>query len=188
MAFCQVVALIALTTELLLVPPVGGKAMLSNEVHLGCPDLDLHRDAIIPHHHSVEGAIAIGFGVLDVVLEAACHWLPQVVHLQCSCTVQQMIAKITIMYIYIYVKCCLSRHVLKNDIHLIEQQCTTRILEDKAAQAGKRLEDAPEASITLEGELSIKDMKPLITTSPSCPLNCLTAIYPPSRNRAVEDR
>ena len=31
-----------------------------------------------------------------------------------------------------------------------------------AAQADKRLEVAPEASITLEDELSIKDMKPLI--------------------------
>jgi len=81
MAFCQVVALIPIPVELLLVTPVRRKAMLSNEVHLGCPDLDLHRDAVIPNHHSVEGTIAIGFGVLDVVLEAACHWLPQVVHL-----------------------------------------------------------------------------------------------------------
>ena len=82
MAFCQVVALITITTELLFVTPVRRKAMLSNEVHLGCPDLDLYRNAVIPNHHGVEGTIAVGFGVLDVVLEAACHWPPQVMHLQ----------------------------------------------------------------------------------------------------------
>ncbi len=94
MAICQVVALIAITAELLLVTPVRCKAMLSNEVHLGCPDLDLHRDAVIPNHHSVEGAIAVGFGVLDVILEAACYWLPQVVHLHCGGEIQQMIARL----------------------------------------------------------------------------------------------
>ena len=81
MALSQVVALIPITAELLLVTPVCRKPMLSNEVHLGGPDLDLHWDAIIANHNGVEGAIAIGFGILDVVLEAACHWLPQVVHL-----------------------------------------------------------------------------------------------------------
>lgn len=89
MALCQVVALIAITAELLLVTPVRRKAMLSNEMHLGCPNLDLHRDAVIPNDHSVEGTIAVGFGVLDVVLEAACHWLPQVVHLHCGGTISK---------------------------------------------------------------------------------------------------
>lgn len=82
MAFCQVVALVPISTELLFVPPVGSQPMLRNEVHLGGPDLDFHGDAIVPDHHRVEGAVAVLLGVLDVVLEAAIHWLPQVVHLQ----------------------------------------------------------------------------------------------------------
>ena len=84
MALCQIVALIAITADLLLVPPVRSQAMLSNEVHLGSPDLHLHGDAIIPNYHCMEGTVPIGFGVLDVVLEPPLDWLPQVVHLQCE--------------------------------------------------------------------------------------------------------
>jgi len=107
MAFCQVIALVTITAELLLVTPVRRKAMLSNEVHLGSPDLDLHRDAVIPNHHGVEGAVAIGFGVLDVVLEAACHWPPQVMHLQCGNSSAND-SKIAI----VCMRCCLNRYAL----------------------------------------------------------------------------
>ena len=55
--------------------------MLSNEVHFGGPDLDFHGDAVIPNHNSVQRAVAIGFRVLNVVLEATIHWMPQVVYL-----------------------------------------------------------------------------------------------------------
>lgn len=55
--------------------------MLGNEVHFGSPNLDFHGDAIIPNHHSVQGPIAVGFRIVNVVLEAPIHWLPQVVHL-----------------------------------------------------------------------------------------------------------
>lgn len=84
MAFSQVVALIHITANPLLVAPVSSQAMLSNEVHLGGPNLDLHWDSIIPSHDGVEGTVAIGLGVLNVVLEAPFYWLPQLVHLQCE--------------------------------------------------------------------------------------------------------
>ena len=82
MTLSQIVALIQITTNPLLVPPMGSQAMLSNEVHLGSPDLHLHWNTVIPNNHSMEGAIAIGLGVLNVVLEAPFYWLPQLVHLQ----------------------------------------------------------------------------------------------------------
>lgn len=81
-ALCQIVALVAITDDLLLVPPVRRQAVLGNEVHLGSPNLHLHGDAVVPNHHCVEGTVPIGFGVLDVVLESPLDWLPQVVHLQ----------------------------------------------------------------------------------------------------------
>lgn len=80
-ALSQVVALVNVTADSLLVTPVGSQAMLCDEVHFGGPDLDFDWDAIVTNHNSVEGAVAVGLGVLDVVLEAAIHRLPQVVHL-----------------------------------------------------------------------------------------------------------
>ena len=50
--------------------------MLSNEMHFGGPDLDFHRDAVIPNHYSVQGPIAVLLGVLNVILEPPVHWLP----------------------------------------------------------------------------------------------------------------
>ena len=91
MAFSQVVALISIPTQPLLVSPVGRQAMLSNEVHFGSPDLDFHRDAIIPNHDCVQGPVTVGFGILNVVLEATIHWLPQFVHLQIQMFVVIMI-------------------------------------------------------------------------------------------------
>lgn len=81
MAFSQVIALINIATQPLLVSPVSSQTMLSNEVHFGGSDLNLDGDAIIPNHHSMQGAVAIGFGVLNVVLEATVDRPPQIVHL-----------------------------------------------------------------------------------------------------------
>lgn len=82
MALRQVVALISVATQPFLVPPMSRQTMLSNEMHFGSPDLDLHWDAIIPNHDSVQGSVAVGFGILNVILEATIHRLPKVVHLQ----------------------------------------------------------------------------------------------------------
>ena len=82
MAFSQVVALISVATQPLLVSPMSRQTMLSNEMHFGGPNLDFHGDAIIPNHDSVQGSVAVGFGILNIVLEATIHRLPKVVHLQ----------------------------------------------------------------------------------------------------------
>lgn len=82
MAVCQVFAVIKLRPRFLLIPPMCCQAMLGNEMHLGSPNLDFHRDAVIPNHHSVEGPVAVVLGILDVVLEPVWHRLPHLVHLQ----------------------------------------------------------------------------------------------------------
>ena len=57
----------------LLVPPVGGDAVLGHVMHfLGA---DLHLDALLlgPDHGGVDGAVVVALGRRDVILEAARH-------------------------------------------------------------------------------------------------------------------
>ena len=60
----------------LLVPPVRRDAVLGGVVHLGGPDLDLERLSLADHR-GVQGLVAAGFGVRDVVVDFAGDGLPQ---------------------------------------------------------------------------------------------------------------
>jgi hypothetical protein len=53
---------------------VRGHTELGILMHLLGTDLDLHRLALGPHHHGVDGLVAIGLGVGDIVVKLAGIW------------------------------------------------------------------------------------------------------------------
>ncbi len=54
-----------------LVAPVGCNSELGILMHLIGADLDLHRLALGSHHHGMDGLVAVGFGVGDIVVKLA---------------------------------------------------------------------------------------------------------------------
>jgi hypothetical protein len=77
----QDVGILALPIALaLLVPPVGGDALLGDQIHLPGADLDLEGLPRLAHHGGVEGLVEVGLGHGDVVLEPARNRAPALVH------------------------------------------------------------------------------------------------------------
>ncbi len=62
------------------VAPVRRHAEFGKAVHIESADLYFHALVLRPHHHGVQAAVVVGFGVGDVVVEFAANRLPQAVH------------------------------------------------------------------------------------------------------------